>query len=210
MTKLSPDGASIGIFDPTTHTDTSLECFAVGVPGPPGAGRGMDLPMPPPAFVGATELPDDAPVRIDIPALGIDALVESVGLLANGAMAVPQLLSDGGWLRSGAAPGSAGNAVIAGHLDGNAGQPAAFWTLRRLRPGDAIIVTTASGTQLRFGVVAIGRYDRQAVPLIAVFGPSRDANLNLITCAGPYRRAQQTYRDRLVVFTRLLGIATSA
>jgi hypothetical protein len=203
----TPGGASIGIFDTTTHTDAGLECFAVGVPGPPGAGRGADLPMPPPAFVDAAGLPADAPVRIDIPALGIDAPVESVGLLANGAMAVPQFLTDGGWLRSGVAPGAAGNAVIAGHLDGKAGQPAAFWALRLLRAGDVIIVTTASGTQWRFGVFAIRRYDRQAVPLVAVFGPSRDANLNLITCTGPYLRDLQTYRDRLVVFSRLLGVA---
>ncbi len=203
----TPGGASIGIFDTASHTDASLECFAVGVPGPPGAGRGADLPMPPPAFVDGSAMPDDQPVGIEIPALRIAAPVESVGLLANGAMALPQLLSDAGWLRSSAAPGSAGNAVIAGHLDGTAGQPAAFWTLGRLRAGDVIIVTTASGTQLRFAVLRIGRYDRQAVPLVAVFGPSRDANLNLITCAGPYLRDLQTYRDRLVVFTRLLGIA---
>jgi len=166
--------------------------------------------MPPPAFVTATPLPDDAPAEVSIPALGIEAPVESVGLLANGAMAVPQFVSDAGWLGSGPTPGSVGNAVIAGHLDGITGKPAAFWSLGRLRSGDAIIVTTASGTQLRFAVVRIGRYDREAVPLVAVFGPSKEANLNVLTCAGPYLHDLHTYRDRLVVYTRLVGVVDNA
>jgi len=206
----TPASASVGIFDSAGHTDAGPECFAAGVPGSPAAGRGLNLPMPPPDFVLATALRDDVPAQISIPALGIDAPVESVGLLANGAMAVPQLVSDAGWLESGTAPGSVGNAVIAGHLDSITGQPAAFWALGRLRSGDAIIVTTASGTELRFTVVRIGRYDRQAVPLVAVFGPSKQANLNLLTCAGPYLQDHRTYRDRLVVYTRLVGVVKDA
>jgi sortase (surface protein transpeptidase) len=206
----TPGGASIGIFDIAGHTDAGPECFAVGVPGPPAAGRGLNLPMPPPDFVPAIAWRDDAPAQISVPALGIEAPVESVGLLANGAMALPQFLSDAGWLGSGPAPGSIGNAVIAGHLDGANGQPAAFWELGRLRSSDAISVITARGTQLRFAVVRIGRYDRQAVPLVAVFGPSNQANLNLLTCAGPYLQDQQTYRDRLVVYTHLVRVVNDA
>ena len=204
----TPGSASVGIFDTAGHTDAGPECFSVGVPGPPAAGRGLNLPMPPPDFVPATALRDDAPVEISIPAQGIDAPVERVGLLTNGAMAVPQFVSDAGWLESGSAPGSVGNAVIGGHLA--TGQPAAFWRLGRLRSGDAIIVTTASGRQLRFAVVRTGRYDRQAVPLVAVFGPSKEANLNLLTCAGPYLQDYRTYRDRLVVYTRLVGVVQDA
>jgi sortase (surface protein transpeptidase) len=206
----TPAGSSVGIFDTAGHTDAGPECFAVGVPGPPAAGRGLDLPMPPPDFVPAPAMRDDAPVRISIPSLGVDAAVENLGLLPNGQMAVPQAVSDAGWLASGPAPGSVGNAVIAGHLDGVSGQPAAFWGLGRLRPGDTITVATAGGTQLRFVVVRIARYDRQAVPLVAVFGPSKQANLNLLTCAGRYLPNQRTYRDRLVVYTRLVDLSHDA
>src|SRR5207302_5185175 len=93
----TPGNASVGIFDTAGHTDAGPECFAVGVPGPPAAGRGLNLPMPPPDFVLATAVRDDVPAQIRIPALGIDAPVESLGLLAYLAIAVPQLLSDAGW-----------------------------------------------------------------------------------------------------------------
>jgi sortase (surface protein transpeptidase) len=159
--------------------------------------------MPAPAFVAGVA--GDWPVRLRIPAVGIDANIESLAPLANGVMDVPHSVGDAGWLRTGVAPGASGNAVMTGHLDDGAGQPAAFWTLNRLRRGDTILVTTATGAELRFVVLRVGRYDRHEVPLVALFGPSREANLNLVTCAGPYLRSERSYRDRLVIYTRLVS-----
>ena len=206
----SPGGASVGIIDSAEHTNATSECFAVGVPGPPDAGRGMDLPMPPPALVDRSWLPDNAPIHLRIQRIGVDAAIESVGLVGKGVMDVPQSLADAGWLRSGVAPGSPGNAVIDGHRDGITGQPAAFWSLGRLRSGDRIFVVTADGHELQFMVTNIGRYDRRNLPLVSVFGPSQQAHLNLITCAGPYLRSGGGYQDRLVVFTTLVGVSTSS
>lgn len=200
----TPTGSSTGIFAGGVHTDATSECFTVGVPGAPGAGRGMNLPMPPPAFVSGNASSDTAPIRIQIPSIGLNADVESVGILGNGLMDVPRSLADAGWLGTSVAPGSLGNAVITGHLDGSEGQPAAFWSLQRLRSGDSIFVTNALGVELQFVVTKIARYDRVDIPLVTMFGPSRQARLNLITCAGPYVRGDGGYRDRLVVYARLV------
>jgi Sortase domain len=200
----TPTGPSLGIFDSASHTDASAECFAVGVAGPPDAGRGLDLPMPPPVFVPGP-LAANAPVRLSIPRIGLDAAVESLGIVGSGLMDVPRALADVGWLSSGPVPGSAGNSVLAGHLDGYAGQPAAFWLLGALKSGDRITVTTASGAVRIFIVTRVMRYDSARIPLLSVFGPGRQANLNLITCAGPYVRSDGGYRDRLVVYSTLLS-----
>ena len=95
--------------------------------------------------------------------------------------------------------------MIAGHLDGSAGQPAAFWSLARLRPGDGIVVTTADGRALQFRVTMVARYDRTSVPLVRVFGPAPAAHLNLITCAGRYLGSQRGYQERLVVYSTLVS-----
>ena len=200
----TPAGVSLGIVDGATHTDAALECFAVGVPGSPNAGWGIDLPMPPPALLEAAAPLDRAPVQLAIPRIGVEAAIEAVGLLGTGVMDVPRALADAAWLK-GVAPGSAGNAVIAGHLDGSAGQPAAFWSIARLRPGDGIVVTTADGRALQFRVTMVARYDRTSVPLVSVFGPAPAAHLNLITCAGRYLRSQGGYQERLVVYSTLVG-----
>src|SRR5439155_1058996 len=54
------------------------------------------------------------PYRIRIPALGIDTVVESVGVTARGLMDVPGNIWDAGWLQSGAKPGALGQAIIDG------------------------------------------------------------------------------------------------
>ena len=82
------------------------------------------------------------PYRIRIPALGIDTVVESVGVTASGLMDVPSNIWDAGWLETGAKPGAAGQAIIDGHLDSVRGS-AVFSDLRRLQAGDRVYVATA-------------------------------------------------------------------
>ncbi|HEY9288799.1 MAG TPA: class F sortase [Candidatus Dormibacteraeota bacterium] len=197
----TPTGASLGLFDTATESVGANECFTVGIPGAPNAGRGVEQPMPPPAFVNPA---DNEPVRIQIRRIGLDIAVETVGLDSHGQMAVPASLGDAGWFGGGTIPGSKGNAVMTGHLDGSSSQPAAFWLLGDLRAGDQIIVTTADGSDLRFLVTAVDRYPVGALPLLKVFGPSSQPHLNLITCAGRFNPAAG-YSQRLVAYTTLLG-----
>ena len=82
------------------------------------------------------------------------------------------------------------------------GDPAIFWSLSTLRPGDRIYVTTLQGQQLQFAVTRVTRYPASAPSdqvLNAVFGPSIEHHLNLITCSGVW--TGHGYDERLVVFT---------
>jgi LPXTG-site transpeptidase (sortase) family protein len=142
------------------------------------------------------------PARLRIPSLALDARVERLGVTKQGTMDVPSNVWDVGWLWTGARPGGRGNAVIDGHRDSTTGA-AIFVRLDRIKVGDAVLVSDAGGHQLTFVVDGVNRYDVQRAPLDAIFGPSADHGLNLITCAGSYDRNQHDYNERLVVHAKL-------
>lgn len=149
-------------------------------------------PTPPP--------PVGAPTRLRIPAIGVDASVESVGLTADGAMDVPKDYANVAWYNLGPKPGAAGNAVIDGHVDSKTG-PAVFWDLRKLRPGDEVFVLGSDGIERRFVVTAMQVYKRDVAPLERIFGAAPGTHLNLITCDGVFDRTRKEYDSNLIVYT---------
>jgi len=135
-----------------------------------------------------------------IPAIKVDAPVEEVGVTADGAMDVPRKYENVGRFNLGYRPGEPGNAVVGGHLDSTTA-PAVFWDLRKLKPGDVVIVKLVDGAERRFAVTATELYDFDKAPLQRIFGPSEVPGLNLVTCDGAFDRAAKNYSKRLVVYT---------
>jgi hypothetical protein len=149
------------------------------------------------------------PVQLSIPAIHVDAPVMNVGKNAQGLMDAPVSQAVNSpywthvfWYAPGAAPGQPGNAVIAGHVDRVGGDPAVFWYLKNLAPGDDVYVTTVQGQKLHFTVERVVSYPASAPSaqvINAVFGPTSAHHLNLITCSGVW--TGHGYDQRLVVFT---------
>jgi hypothetical protein len=146
------------------------------------------------------------PARIRVPAAGIDAPVEQVGVRADGTMDVPGNIWDAGWLREGTLPGAPGHAVIDGHLDSTRG-PAVFAKLNQLMPGDRIFVSDTDGNQLEFVVSALNSYPVADFPKQEVFGGGGTPELKLVTCDGVYSTKTHTYSRRLVVTATLASSA---
>lgn len=146
------------------------------------------------------------PVRLVIPSIGVNASVETVGILNNGDLATPthSPWTDVGWFVSGPQPGGQGSAVIDGHLDRPGGYPAVFWKLRYMQVGERVMVVSASGKTLTFQVTRVAFYAPQAAPIQAIFGNSGGAYLNLITCAGDWIPSQHQTTLRQVVYTTLV------
>lgn len=144
------------------------------------------------------------PVRLKIPTIGLNSVVEPVGVLQNGQMGVPTKYDRVGILTPWTKPGEKGNAVMAGHFDHYTG-PAVFYGLRKLKPGDDIYVSNRSGTELRFRVSQVESYETAKAPLEQIFNQSGDIpQLNLITCAGKFKKKTQEHSRRLVVFSKLV------
>lgn len=141
------------------------------------------------------------PARLKIPSINVDAPVEYVGLTSEGAMDVPQDPANVAWFNLRSRPGQIGTAVIAGHYDWTNNTPAVFDDLHKLRIGDKISVEDEKGIDVTFIVREIRTYGKDAV-VPEVFGSSDGkAHLNLITCKGSWNKAEQSYSERLVVFT---------
>ncbi|HLH63122.1 MAG TPA: class F sortase [Ktedonobacteraceae bacterium] len=149
------------------------------------------------------------PARLSIPRLHINAPVLSVGKTSSGAMDAPVSQAINSpywtsvfWYNVGPAPGQPGNAVIAGHVDRVGGDPAIFWTLSALEPGNTLSVITMDKKTLHFVVNRVVSYPANAPSqyvINAVFGPTTAHHLNLITCSGVW--TGHGYDQRLVVFT---------
>jgi sortase (surface protein transpeptidase) len=178
---------------------TALVAGAVALLSPAGP-----APAAAPAPVVAATVSDPAaePVRLRIPAIGVDTALVPLGVDADGALVPPAAFDRAGWFAGGPNPGDVGPAVLAGHVDSRTG-PAVFWRLRDLRPGDEVVVDRADGTAVRFAVTGTARSPKADFPTEAVYGPTPRAELRLVTCGGDFDRSRRSYTDNLVVFAQL-------
>ena len=153
------------------------------------------------------------PVRLIIPAIGVNANIQSIGLFWNGdgEMGIPTNFTDVAWYNGGPRPGMPGSAVIDGHFDGRNVKEAVFYNLGNLKPGDMVDVVDASGTTWQFQVTRIADYAYNATTTDIFTSDDSAAHLNLITCAGDWIKSQNVYDERVVVFTQLVtGSSTSS
>ncbi len=143
------------------------------------------------------------PMRVIISSIGVNAPVVQLGLNADGTLEVPTVFSDAGWWTGGPAPGQKGPAVIVGHIDSFRG-PAVFYRLKKLRPGDVVVVKRADGRTARFAVLRSKEVSKSSFPTKEVYGPVAYPGLRLITCGGAFDEATGHYVDNVIVFARLI------
>jgi sortase A len=142
------------------------------------------------------------PTRIEIPAIDVNASTETVGLLDNGQMGVPEDFMKVGWFKPGAMPGERGSSVLAGHVDNKTG-PAVFFDLKDLSKGDEVIIHGKNDEKLVFEVTGKEVYPMNDAPVEDIFGYTSRRSMKLITCTGPFDRSRGGHIDRLVVYTEL-------
>jgi hypothetical protein len=141
------------------------------------------------------------PIRIVIPAIGLSAPLDEVGLDRHGHLGTPSFARPfhAAWYDGGPVPGRPGAAIIVGHYDSYTG-PAVFFHLDRLRRGDRIVIRLADGAAPAFIVRRTAAYAKTGFPTRLVYGPTRVPAIRLITCGGPFDFATRHYLDNLVVY----------
>jgi sortase (surface protein transpeptidase) len=143
------------------------------------------------------------PVRISIPAIGVNARVIPLGLNRDRTIQVPRNLADAGWFRPGPEPGEQGAAVVVGHLEARSG-PGVFYRLRRLHAGQVITIGLKGGSSVRFVARSMIRVHKSSFPTKRVYARTSQPTLRLITCAGTLNPATGRHPDNYIVFATLL------
>ena len=151
--------------------------------------------------------PTAVPVRLQIPAIGVDTGLLRLGKEKDGTVEVPKgphKWDMAGWYdgEGGTRPGDPGSAVILGHVDSTTG-PAVFYRVRELRRGDQVQVTTADGTVFRFAVDRVEQYPKTRFPTADVYYPTLTPKLRLVTCGGSFDFAAHHYRSNVIAFASL-------
>ncbi len=149
-------------------------------------------------------LPRSEPTHLKIPKIAVDTDITTVGLLADGSLATPPVLSNiAGWYKFSPTPGEIGPAIIDGHVDSYK-NISVFWRLRELLPDDQIIITRADGSTVDFKVEALQQFSQENFPTNQVYGNIDHPGLRLITCGGTFSRATGHYDQNTVVFASIV------
>jgi hypothetical protein len=180
----------------TRHSTPAMRPVAAGVEA---------LPAPTGPIVAAPQSaaprPVAAPVSLTIPLIGVSTRLITLGLASGGSLQVPPITDTAvaGWYTGSPRPGAIGSAIIVGHIDSVTG-PGVFFRLSELRKGDQVYIRRADGTLVKFQVTAVQQYLKDQFPTQAVYGPTPDPELRLITCGGAFDSATGHYLSNIVVY----------
>jgi len=196
--------STVNVNPPVAATPTPLITFT---PTPIEA-PATSLPQPTPPL-------GDAPYRIIIEKINVNAPVLTFGLDAN---AVPEVPTGShaaeivAWYDFSAKPGTGSNAVFSGHVTWFG--RAVFWNLKRLEIGDTIRLMGEDGTEMVYSVTEsflVNPHDPEATMVMA--GTPTDM-ITIITCDGEYIENNDPvfggeYTERRVVRADLVSVAVA-
>lgn len=175
-----------------------------GVATPPpavGPGRPADIPVPTVTDLASPSAARAAPlpVALRIPAIGVNTRLVDLGLTPAGTIEVPADPAVAGWYTRSPRPGAIGSSIILGHVDSLYGS-AVFYRLSHLHPGARVYIRRADRSLAVFRVDAVRMYDKSRFPTTAVYGPTPDAELRLVTCGGSFAQTLKSYLSNIVVY----------
>jgi len=178
-------------------------------PAPTAARTSESTPIPapvpaaPPSEAAPAPVPAAPPVSVNIPAIGVQSELLTLGLNPDGTLEVPAPGPDydkAAWFDGSPRPGDVGPAVVEGHVDSAANGPSVFYRLGELAVGDRVEVTRDDGTVVAFVVYETRVVPKDDFPTLDVYGNTDGPELRLITCGGPFDSSVRSYEDNVVVF----------
>lgn len=165
--------------------------------------RAGAAPTVPDVDRSSTQLEQDAapeqPARLRVADVGLNAPVDATGVRDDGLMEIPDDGDRAGWYRYGPSPGGGrGSVVIAGHVDTTEGL-GAMAALREVPLGTTVEVEMSDGGVREYEIVGRETVPKDDLATAEIFERDGPERLTLITCGGPWRSSESSYRDNVVV-----------
>lgn len=133
-------------------------------------------------IAGAEERAGARPVRVQIPAIGLDASLMGVGLDEGRRPIVPR--HDVAWYAHGASPGEGSNVILWGHVlrfMDTPNIPAPFARVSELKVGAEITLTSANNKKQRYRVTQLVHAKPNEIDYLR---PTLEEQLTLVSCIG--------------------------
>lgn len=148
------------------------------------------------------------PIRITVPAIGVDANIIQLGLNKDKTVQVPALseVREAGWYKYSPVPGAVGPSIILGHIDSAEYGAGVFFKLGEVKKGNMVTVLRADHMLATFSVTSVAEYAKTAFPTSTVYGNTSGPALRLITCGGRFDSKTGSYLDNIVVFGNLVSL----
>jgi LPXTG-site transpeptidase (sortase) family protein len=123
--------------------------------------------------------------------------------MPSGSIGIPSNAEDVAWFAGSSPIGTAGTAVVVGHVDTRVFGAGVFRGLKGLVKGD-VLYTSIDGRISRFTVTRLEVYPEGTDRMDEIIGTRQGkGRLVLITCDGRWDQSIKRYTDRLVVFADL-------
>ena len=213
---LSSDGGSAAsVRQPPTPTPSATSAAvtpspsSTASPAPALSPTASSTPSPTPAPPLG-----DAPFRMVIDSIGVDAPVETYGLDVNAIPGVPtgpDAAEVVAWYDFSGEPGTGDNAVFSGHVTWFG--RAVFWDLKKLELGDTITLRGDDGTELVYSVSDSFLVDPANPESVQVMKHMSEDVITLITCDGDFVDTGDPvfggdYTSRRVIRASLVSVTT--
>ncbi|WP_225667963.1 MULTISPECIES: class F sortase [unclassified Arthrobacter] len=139
------------------------------------------------------------PVSLDIAGTDISVDVIDVGIASDNEMEIPDSFYEAGWYRYGPAPGaSAGNAVLAAHIDiGTEVMP--FTQLKDVALGTIITVGRENAEPVQYRVTDVRHVPKATLDTSQIFQRDGEHRLMILTCGGDWLVDKDDYEDNVVL-----------
>jgi sortase A len=194
--------ASILGFKANSHVQAQAKKLSQQAPSEEDAGDRPDETHPGDNAVVNYRVDPDAPRRISIPKIGVNARIKPLGTKSNNELKAPANIYDAGWFDRSARLGERGGTatLIDGHVHGLT-KPGVFYALKKVGLGEVIEVERGDGKIFKYEVVRTRTYNRHSVDMNAAMTAIDPAlpGLNIMTCTGALEKDANTYSDRLLV-----------